>query len=89
VRIDLFLKITGLIKHRTRARDACAQGAVTVDGLPAKPGRQVRVGDRIRIAYPRRVLEVDVEALPEGSVPRSERTTYYRVVGETPRGWDE
>jgi ribosome-associated heat shock protein Hsp15 len=89
VRIDVFLKQTGLIKHRTDAKQACEHGAVTVLGRTVKPSRKVEEGQRIRIAYPRRILEVEVLAIPRGSVKKSERENYYRVVEAREREWDD
>ncbi|MCK4546628.1 MAG: RNA-binding S4 domain-containing protein [Candidatus Eisenbacteria sp.] len=89
MRIDLFLKKTGLIKHRAEAKRACDHGAVAIDGQPAKPGRSVEVGQRVRIAYPRRFLEVEVLMVPEGNVRKTEREKCYRVVEETVRSWEE
>jgi len=89
VRIDVYLKKTGLIKHRTEAKEACEHGAVTVAGVRAKPGRTVEEGQRIRIAYPRRFLEVEVLALPGGNVRKSDRDRYYRIVEERERTWEE
>ena len=89
MRVDVFLKTTGLIKQRAEAKRACEHGAVTVAGVRVKPGRSVEKGQRIRIAYPRRILEVEVLALPTGSVRKSERDRYYRVVEERVRTWEE
>ncbi len=89
MRMDVFLKTTGLIKQRAEAKRACEHGAVTISGVRAKPGRSVEEGQRIRIAYPRRVLEVEVLAVPEGNVRKCERDRYYRIVEERERTWEE
>jgi ribosomal 50S subunit-recycling heat shock protein len=89
VRIDVFLKRTGLIKHRTDAKQACEHGAVTIAGRAVKAGRQVEEGQRIRIAYPHRFLEVEVLAIPKGGVRKSDRDAYYRVIEEQERHWDD
>ena len=88
MRLDVYLTKTGLIKHRADAKVACDRGAVTLDGLEVKPARRVCEGQRIRILYPRRVLEVEVMGIPEGPVRKSERTDYYRVLEERRRDWD-
>lgn len=88
MRMDVYLQRMGLIKHRTEAKLACEHGSVKVGGVAVKPSRPVREGQRITIAYPRRVLEVEVLGIPEGSVRRSERHRYYRVVGERLRDWE-
>ena len=39
-------------KTRSEAQKACSTGKIEVNGLPAKPHRTVRVGDRIEISRP-------------------------------------
>jgi ribosomal 50S subunit-recycling heat shock protein len=89
MRLDIFLKRAGLVRQRAHAKEACDEGAVTISGQRVKPGRAVAPGQKIRIAFPRRILEVEVLALPEGSVSRSERRDCYRVLEDTARGWDQ
>jgi ribosome-associated heat shock protein Hsp15 len=88
VRLDLYLKKTGLIKHRTEAKRACESGAVTISGHAVKPGKTVQEGQKIRIAYPRRILEVEVLEIPPGGVRKSERDRYYRILEDRARDWD-
>jgi ribosomal 50S subunit-recycling heat shock protein len=87
--MDVYLKTVGLIKHRSEAKEACERGAVTLSGRPVKPSRKVEEGQRIRIAFRRRFLEVEVLAIPGASVRRSDRDQFYRVVEERERSWEE
>lgn len=49
MRLDLFLKITGLVKRRTKSNLMIKEGSVYVNGMPSKPSREVKVGDIIEV----------------------------------------
>jgi len=85
VRLDLFLRNTGLIKRRALAHDACESGAVLVEGKPGRPGQAVRPGQQIAILWPHRLLEIEVLALPARPVGREERARCFRVIREERR----
>lgn len=46
-RIDKYLWAIRVFKTRTDATDACKGGKITVNGLDAKPSKEVKVGDII------------------------------------------
>ena len=50
LRLDVWLDIACLFKTRSEAKRACEGGKVDVNGEHAKPNRQVREGDRVRIS---------------------------------------
>ncbi|MDQ7794393.1 MAG: RNA-binding S4 domain-containing protein [bacterium] len=79
MRLDKFLKVSGLVRRRTVAREVADRGRVLVNGRVAKPATTLRVGDLIVLALGRRQLEVEVLSLrPVAPDPR----TLYRVVRE-------
>ena len=55
MRLDKFLKVSRLIKRRTVANDVCDSARVFVNNNPAKPAKQLKVGDIISIEYKNRM----------------------------------
>lgn len=64
LRLDLYLKRSGLVKRRTLAATMCNNEYVTVNGKSSGPGKAVRSGDRIQVRYARRKLLVEVTGIP-------------------------
>jgi ribosome-associated heat shock protein Hsp15 len=52
VRLDIWLDIACLFKTRSEAQRACKVGRVTVNGIAAKPHRDLRLGDELVINRP-------------------------------------
>ena len=67
IRLDKFLKLSQLVKRRTAAQEMIEVGAVRVNNRRVKPASEVKNGDVIEVAFPRRVITavvlVDDEAL--------------------------
>jgi ribosomal 50S subunit-recycling heat shock protein len=80
MRVDLALKRLLLVKSRTEAKEACDVGAVHVNGKPAKAAQEVRVGDRIRVDYAHRTVELEIVADIGKNVSRADAKTLYRVL---------
>ena len=72
VRLDVWLDVACLFKTRSEAQRACKVGRVTVNGMVAKPHRELRAGDELVIARPgeRRQIVV-VRALADRHVARA------------------
>ena len=51
MRLDKYLKVSRLIKRRTVANEACDNGRVMLNGKTARASAEVKVGDRIEIAF--------------------------------------
>lgn len=60
MRLDKYLKLARLVKRRTVAQEMITIGAVRINGRQCKPAAEVRAGDVLDIAYPSRVLTVEV-----------------------------
>lgn len=80
MRLDKFLKVSRLIKRRTVANSVSEMGRVLVNGNPAKPAKQLKVGDIIEIEYSNRVEKVEVLIIPTGNVSIQESGNLYRIV---------
>jgi ribosomal 50S subunit-recycling heat shock protein len=80
VRVDLALKRLLLVKSRSDGKEACDVGAVFINGKPAKASAEVGPGDRLRIDYARRTLEVELLKDIGRTVSRAEAKTLYRVL---------
>ena len=76
MRLDAYLKATGLIRRRSQAREFCEAGAVRVNGHPAKAGKDLRLGDEVTIETWGRYLQVEVTSLPEGSSAKGGAASY-------------
>ena len=67
IRLDKYLKLSQLVKRRTVAQEMIEVGAVRVNGRKIKPSCDVKAGDVIEVAFPRRVITaavlVDDEAM--------------------------
>ncbi len=81
MRLDKFLKVSRIIKRRAVAKNACTGGRVKVNGMTAKPGRSVSVGDEIQITFGNRTLEVEVIDI-RSHVPARQAAEMYRVLRE-------
>ncbi len=79
MRLDKFLKVARIIKRRTVAKEACDGGRVSLNGRPAKAGAQVALGDRIKISFGSRELEVEVVELAS-TVRAKDASNLYRVI---------
>ena len=85
IRLDVWLDIACLFKTRSEAKHACEGGKVDVNGDHAKPNRQVREGDRIRISRSAgRSEDVIVRIIFEQHVKKSEARALYDDVTPKP-----
>lgn len=68
-RLDKWLWCVRLFKTRGLATEACRAGAVSVDDRPAKPAREVRVGDTVTWRHGLVLRTVRVLGLPLRRLP--------------------
>ena len=81
MRLDKFLKVSRLIKRRTVANEVSDLGRVFVNGTQAKPSKQLKEGDIIKIENPNRSISAKVLIVPKGNVRVQEAPTLYEVIG--------
>src|SRR6202045_2250784 len=71
VRMDKWLRPARFFKTRALAARACDLGRIQSNGQPAKPARDVRIGDRLRITNEGGEFQVEVLLLSEVRGPAS------------------
>ena len=80
MRLDKFLKVSRLIKRRTVANEVSETGRVYVNGNSAKPAKQLKEGDEIKIEYANRTVVVKVLKVPANNVSVQEAPSLYEIV---------
>jgi ribosome-associated heat shock protein Hsp15 len=78
VRIDKWLWAARFFKTRALAQKSCEMGRIESNGHLAKPARDVRVGDMLKIRNEAGEFEVEVLALSEMRGPAAVAQTLYR-----------
>ncbi|MFQ6032817.1 MAG: RNA-binding S4 domain-containing protein [Candidatus Zixiibacteriota bacterium] len=82
MRLDTFLSDTRLIKRRTQAKKACENKIVLVNGVIAKPSKEMKKGQIITINFTNKTLKVEILEIPYKSVKKEEAKNFYRVIKE-------
>lgn len=78
VRMDIWLWVARFFKTRALAKRACELGRIQANGHVAKPARDVRIGDQLRVTTEAGDFEVQVLLLSEVRGPASVAQTLYR-----------
>ena len=78
VRMDKWLWAARFFKTRALAARACELGRIQSHGQPAKPAREVRVGDVLRVTNDSGDFEIHVLLVSEVRGPASVAQTLYR-----------
>lgn len=78
VRVDKWLWAARFFKTRAMAARACDLGRIQCNNQPAKPARDVRVGDLLRIKTDAHEFEVEVLQLSVVRGPAAVAQTLYR-----------
>lgn len=78
VRIDKWLWAARFFKTRALASKACDLGRILSQGAEAKPAREVRVGNMLRVKNEGGEFEIEVLALSEMRGPAAVAQTLYR-----------
>ena len=83
VRLDKWLWAARFFKTRAIASRACDLGRIESNGIQAKPAREVKVGDRLKIRTPAGDFDVEVLLLSEMRGPAAVAQTLYRETEES------
>ena len=78
VRMDKWLWAARFFKTRTLAARACELGRIQSNGQPAKPARELRIGDMLQVPTEGGDFQVEVLLLSEVRGPASVARTLYR-----------
>ena len=76
-RIDAWLKMVCLFKHRTDATEACKGGHVKINGQRVKPASPVKQGDTVEFYLGDRFRKVIVEVVPDRQLSKEDGRTAY------------
>lgn len=60
MRLDLVLKLSGLIKRRTVAKELADRGRILINDKVSKPSSEVKNGDILELHLGNRVLIVEI-----------------------------
>jgi ribosome-associated heat shock protein Hsp15 len=78
VRMDTWLWAARFFKTRTLAKRACELSRIESNGQAAKPARDVRVGDTLKITNEAGDFQIEVLLVTETRGPASVAQTLYR-----------
>src|ERR1700687_3940093 len=81
--MDTWLWAARFFKTRPLAKRACELGRIQSNGQPAKPAREVRIGDRLRVTNDGGEFQVEVLLLNEVRGPASVAQTLFRESEES------
>lgn len=81
MRLDKYLKVSRIIKRRTVAKEAGDGGRVSINGKPAKPAAEVKVGDVLEIRFGNRLNRYEVIEVNERAA-KADAADMYRVLDE-------
>ena len=76
MRIDKFLKVSRVIKRRTVAAEACSGGRIEINGKPAKPAKEVKPGDVVKVSFGNDSLTFEVLNTDEKQTKQSASEMY-------------
>ncbi|MDE6655817.1 MAG: RNA-binding S4 domain-containing protein [Anaeroplasmataceae bacterium] len=81
MRLDKFLKVSRLIKRRTLAKEVALNERILVNGKPAKPSKELKIGDEITIEFGNKDVTVQVISF-EVSTKKADATNLYEFIRE-------
>ncbi len=79
MRIDKYLKVSRVIKRRSVAQEACDGGRIEINGKPAKPSKDVKVGDKVTVSFGNRSMSFEVLSVDE-HVLKQDAENMYRII---------
>ena len=90
MRLDKYLQVTGLIKRRKLANEACKRGLITVNGNQAKATKEISEGDIIDICLAKRDLSIKVlKEITGNSLKKTLRSEYFETLKDIAKQADD
>lgn len=83
IRLDKWLWAARFFKTRQLAAEAINGGKVHLNGQRTKPGKEVKLGSRLRIHTPAAEYDVEVRVLAEKRRPASEARCFFEETPES------
>lgn len=81
MRLDKYLKVSRLIKRRTLAKEVALNERILVNGIPAKPSKELKIGDEITIEFGNKNVVVKVVSF-EASTKKADAVNLYEFIKE-------
>jgi len=79
MRLDKYLKVSRIIKRRTKAKEICESGRVFINGKLAKPSTNVNEGDIIEIQFAKQILKAKIINIVQ-HVRKEEAKEMYEII---------
>ena len=81
MRIDKFLNTTNILKRRTIAQDMLENHLISINGIPVKSSRIVKIGDIIEIKFLEYSKKYEVLMIPTTkTLPKNQKPKYIKEV---------
>jgi ribosomal 50S subunit-recycling heat shock protein len=81
MRIDKFLNSVNITKRRAVSEDMCKNGVIKINDKVVKAAKDVKVGDKIEIAYLEKSVFYEVLQIPETkTIPKTKQSEYVREI---------
>lgn len=82
MRLDKYLSVARIFKSRSLAGEAASSNMVFVDGLPARPSKEIKPGSIIEIDTPLFYKKIEVLAVSSGNVNKKMASEMFAILGE-------
>jgi len=80
MRLDKFLSVARIFKSRSLAGEAASSTMVFLDGLPAKPSKEIKPGSIIEIDTPLFYKKIEILAIPSGNIDKKEASSLFKLL---------
>ena len=88
MRLDNYLKVSRIIKHRPVAKEVADKGRVKVNGILAKSSTDLKINDEVEVRFGNKLLTVRVLEMKD-STKKEDASKMYEIISETRIETDE